>query len=113
MEVGAVNMTSMPAKGGALAHRFRNRWGAAPSYEARDGGLYHEGQPTEAYEPALHPELAPAVAKLRREADHDIVNFARRWGHLGYDTLRAQQRGDYEAVPDPLDWIRLHAQTVH
>lgn len=45
--------------------------------------------------------------------DGDILDFARRWGPLGYDitTSDLRQKPPYLAR-EPLSWIREHAQTI-
>jgi hypothetical protein len=93
----------------------------AAEYSVQDGVLVERGPHLRAYLPALKPQLATDLAKVRDGDGEDAVRFARNWGLLGYRrmVLRARElapeRRDEllaHSPGDPLPWVWAHARGV-
>jgi hypothetical protein len=102
---------------GALEHSFWNPWAPARAYDVRDGHLHYRGAPDPSawYEPARFRAVVTEFAKLYEGDERAVLDFARRWGHLGYGALLAlasETRQYQQGSPEPLDWIWTHARGV-
>ncbi|HEX9429191.1 MAG TPA: hypothetical protein VF944_02345, partial [Candidatus Bathyarchaeia archaeon] len=92
------------------AQGFTHGWEVAEEYEITGGVLRGKGPSRRMYFPMMHPEIPGEVAKLRREDEAGVLEFARAYGSLGFSGLVPAER---RCGGDPLPWIWAHAETLH
>jgi hypothetical protein len=59
------------------AQGFTHGWKVAEEYEITGGVLRGKGPSRHVYSPMMHPEIPGEVAKLRREDEAGVLEFAR------------------------------------
>ncbi len=64
------------------AQGFTHGWEVAEEYEITGGVLRGKGPSRRMYFPMMHPEIPGEVAKLRREDEAGVLEFARAYGSL-------------------------------
>ena len=82
-------------------------WPLFEDYRIEHGVLWAVGKQVGDYDPLTRPELAAEFAKLLEGDEMGLLEFARKWGLLGWDTSRVPPENG-----DPLPWIWGQVQTV-
>jgi len=92
------------------SHEFTTLWTVFGGYGITGGVLRRSrDDAVSVYAPIRRRELPGELAKLMRGDETALIAFAERYGQLGYDQLVG---ADERRGGDPVDWIRLHAETV-
>lgn len=88
------------------ARGFSTLWRVERSYAVREGLLEvaEFGDPPRRIAPAGMPALVGAVANLSDAGEAEFIQFAKRFGLLGYGWLVEKPH-----APEPVGWIRAHA----
>lgn len=77
-------------------------------YAIEHGTLLAHGQEVSRYDPLDHREVVAEFAKLHEGDERKLLEFARRWGRLGWDF----HDPDVPPPGEPLSWIWQHAANV-
>lgn len=89
--------------------RFVSYWPVREKYEIKNGMLIGSGE-TKYYLPMANREIAEELANLHKKEETALLEFAYRFGHLGYSRLAPV---DERTEGDPLKWIWTHANTAN
>jgi hypothetical protein len=87
-------------------------WVVYEDYAITDGVLRIRGEAKRKYAPIANEKLPNIIAKLTPGNDEDVLEFARTYGHLGYQTMSGEGSSYPWCGGDPLEWIWVHAQTI-
>ena len=87
-------------------------WVVYEDYAITDGVLRIRGEAKRRYVPMANEKLPNVIAKLTPGKDKDVLEFARTYGHLGYQTMSGEGSSYPWCGGDPLAWIWAHAQTI-
>ena len=89
-------------------------WQVASAYVIKYGHLVAAGDQagTKTYFPFAFPEILGEFTKLAVGSDSDVVDFALRWGALGFSGVQGQGSTGETIEGDPIDWILEHAKQV-
>ena len=86
-------------------------WDVYHDYKVEDSWLRPVGSPLVSYRPLYTPQLVTAIGRLYGADDDSVLDFARRWGHLGWSRVNGDGESDLHPG-DPLWWIRSHARGI-
>ena len=100
----------MPEFEAAFARGSIRSWPIAEGHAILDRRLVERGsaERRSSYMPVGHPELLAEFAKLHRDDDVAVLDFARSRGLLGFP----RTSGLDDLSGDPFDWIWLHSEQV-
>jgi hypothetical protein len=87
-------------------------WVVYEDYAITDGVLRIRGEAKRKYAPIANEKLPNIIAKLTPGNEEDVLEFARTYGHLGYQTMSGEGSSYPWCGGDPLAWIWVHAQTI-